>query len=79
MKNDQKILTSSVDILSHVFSSDAESTPHVHKAKTRPARRGRAGRRLVEKPPPDDVTTPKKTTRKDPPLILFCNKYMTTL
>ena len=26
MKNDQKILTSSVDILSHVFSSDAKST-----------------------------------------------------
>ena len=67
MKNDQKILTSSVDILSHVFSSDAESTPHVPKAKTRPARRGRAsaaGRRLVEKPPPDDVTTPKKQRGK---------------
>ena len=66
IKHDQKILTNSADILSHVFSSDVESTPHVPKT-TRPARRGRAsasGRRLVEKPPPDDVTIPKKQRGK---------------
>ena len=61
MKQDQQILNTSADILSHVFS-DVESTPRVTKT-TRPARRGRvsaAGQRLVDQPPPDVVTTPKQ-------------------
>ena len=65
MKQDQRILNNSADILSHL-NSDAESTPQVHQT-TRPARRGRvsaSGRRLVENPPPDVATTPKKPRGK---------------